>query len=35
MAVIVLDGISLVIDAIDVVRYLLGDRAPAVVRDDP
>lgn len=35
MAVLVLDGISLVIDAADVIRYLLGDQAPSVVRDDP
>ena len=30
IAVIVMNGLSLVIDAIDVVRYVRGDRAPTV-----
>jgi len=30
LAVIVLDSISLVIDAVDVLRYVLGDRTPTV-----
>jgi len=30
VAVIVMNGLSLVIDAIDVVRYVRGDRAPTV-----
>lgn len=34
VAVIVVDGISLVIDAVDVGRYLAGDRTPAVTLDD-
>jgi hypothetical protein len=34
MAVIVVNGISLVIDAADVGRYLAGDRAPAVTLDN-
>ena len=34
LAVIVLDGLSLVIDAIDVVRYINGDRTPATTLED-
>ena len=34
VAVIVVDGISLIIDAADVGRYLAGDRTPAVTLDD-
>ena len=34
LAVIVVDGISLVIDMVDVGRYLAGDRTPAVTLDD-
>ncbi len=34
LAVIVVDGISLIIDAVDVGRYLAGDRTPAVALDD-
>ena len=34
LAVIVVDGISLVIDAVDVGRYLAGDRTPAITLDD-
>jgi hypothetical protein len=33
-AVIIIDGISVIIDAVDVGRYLAGDRAPAVTLDD-
>ena len=34
-AVIVLDGVSLLIDVTDVIRYALGDREPALsLRDD-
>jgi len=31
LAVLVVDGISVVIDVTDVARYLLGDRDPQVV----
>jgi len=31
LAVIVVDGISLMIDAVDVVRYVRGDREPAIL----
>jgi hypothetical protein len=34
LAVIVVDGISLVIDAVDVGRYLAGDRTPAITLGD-
>lgn len=30
VAVIVVDGISLIIDAVDILRYVRGDRAPSV-----
>lgn len=33
MAVVVMNGISLVIDVIDVVRYMMGDREPQVASD--
>lgn len=33
MAVVVMNGISLVIDVADVVRYLKGDREPQVASD--
>lgn len=34
LAVIVLDGLSLVIDAIDVGRYVAGERTAAVTLED-
>jgi len=34
VAVIIVDGISLIIDAVDVGRYLAGDRTPAVALAD-
>jgi hypothetical protein len=34
LGVIVVDGISLVIDAVDVGRYLAGDRTPAITLGD-
>ena len=34
LAVIVVDGISLIIDMVDVGRYLGGDRTPAIILDD-
>jgi len=34
LAVILLDGLSLVIDAIDVGRYINGDRTPATTLED-
>ncbi len=34
VAVIIVDGISVIIDAVDVGRYLAGDRTPAVALDD-
>lgn len=33
MAVVVMNGISLVIDVIDVARYMMGDREPQVASD--
>ncbi|MGB3563929.1 MAG: hypothetical protein WBH85_10305 [Thermoanaerobaculia bacterium] len=33
-AVIVIDGISAIIDMVDVGRYLAGDRTPAITLDD-
>jgi hypothetical protein len=34
LAVIVIDGVSLVIDVVDVGRYLAGERTPAVTLDE-
>jgi hypothetical protein len=34
VAVIVIDGISVIIDAVDVGRYLAGDRTPAITLED-
>ncbi len=34
LAVIVIDGISLVIDAVDVGRYIAGERTPATTLED-
>jgi len=34
LAVIVVDGISLIIDMVDVGRHLAGDRTPAITLDD-
>jgi hypothetical protein len=34
LAVILADGLSLLIDAVDVVRYALGDRTPSLTLED-